>query len=64
MGKTTSEAPKNVRQAFQGIRVRFKISADVSDEQSQQIGQLGPSHSPVHDSLTNGAQVSVTAERL
>jgi uncharacterized OsmC-like protein len=55
---------KNVRQGYQGIRVNFKVKADVSDAQFQEIVQLGPGHSPVFDSLTNGVPVSVTAERL
>jgi uncharacterized OsmC-like protein len=55
---------KNVRNGFQGIRVNFKIRADVPDEKLQEIIQLGPAHSPVFDSLTNGVPVSVTAERL
>lgn len=58
------ELDKNVRKGYQGIRVRFKIKADVPDEELQQIVQLGPNHSPVFDSLTNGVPVSVTAERL
>jgi|SRR5271165_867424 len=55
---------KNVRNGFQGIRVNFKIKADVPDEQLQEIGQLGPRYSPIFDSLTNGVPVSVTTERL
>ncbi len=58
------ELDENVRNGFQGIRVTFKIKADVSDDQLQQIGQLGPGRSPVFDSLTNGVPVSVTTERM
>ena len=58
------ELDKNVRNGFQGIRVNFKIKADVPDEKLQEVCQLGPGHSPVFDSLTNGVHVSVTAERL
>ena len=58
------ELDKNVRNGFQGIRVNFKIKADVPDEQLQQIGQLAPGRSPVFDSLTNGVPVSVTIERM
>jgi uncharacterized OsmC-like protein len=53
-----------VRNGYEGIQVRFKIKADVSDELLQQLGQLGPQHSPVYDSLVNGVPVTVTAERL
>jgi uncharacterized OsmC-like protein len=58
------ELDKKVRKGFQGIRVNFKIKADVPDEQLQEIAKLGSSHSPVFDSLTNGVPVSVTAQRM
>jgi uncharacterized OsmC-like protein len=58
------ELDKNVRNGYQGIRVNFNIKADVPDEKLQEVGQLGPGHSPVFDSLTNGVPVTVTAERL
>jgi uncharacterized OsmC-like protein len=53
-----------VRKGYQGIRVTFKIQADVPDEQLQEIVQLGTGHSPVFDSLTKGVPVTVKAERL
>ena len=53
-----------VRKGYQGIRVKFKIKADVPEERLQEIMQLGTGHSPVFDSLTNGVPVSVTTERL
>ena len=55
---------KSVRNGYQGIRVNFKIKADVPDDQLQEIGQLGPQRSPVFDSLTKGVPVSVNAERM
>ena len=55
---------RNVRKGYQGIRVNFKVKADVPDEQLQEIAQLGTGHSPVFDSLTNGVSVSVKAQRL
>jgi uncharacterized OsmC-like protein len=55
---------KNVRNGYQGVRVNFKIKADVADEQLQEIVELGTGHSPVFDCLTNGVPVSVNAERL
>jgi uncharacterized OsmC-like protein len=54
----------NIRSGFQGIRVAFKVKADISDEKLQEIVQLGPQHSPVYDSVTKGVPVSVTAERM
>jgi uncharacterized OsmC-like protein len=53
-----------VRKGYQGVRVNFKIKADVPDAQLQMIAQLGPRFSPVFDSVTNGVPVSFTAERL
>ena len=55
---------KNVRMGYQGIRVNFKIKANVPDEQLQEIVQLGTGHSPVYDSLTRGVPVSVKAQRM
>ena len=53
-----------VRNGYQGIRVNFKLKAEVPDEQLREIVNLGTGHSPVFDSLTHGVPVSVTAERL
>jgi uncharacterized OsmC-like protein len=53
-----------VRKGYQGIRVRFRISANVPDEQLNEILQLGTGFSPVFDSLKNGVPIAVTAERL
>jgi uncharacterized OsmC-like protein len=53
-----------VRKGYQGIRVNFKLKANVPDEQLLEIVKLGTGHSPVFDSITNGVPVSVTAERL
>lgn len=55
---------KKVRKGYQGIRVNFKIKADVPDAQLQEIAHLGPRFSPVFDSVTNGVPVLFTAERL
>jgi uncharacterized OsmC-like protein len=54
----------SVRKGYQGIRVLFKISANLPDDQLREIVQLGTGHSPVFDSLTNGVPVSITTERL
>jgi uncharacterized OsmC-like protein len=58
------ELDRTVRNGYQGIRVNFKIKANVPDDRLQEIVQLGPGHSPVFDSLTNGVPISVTGERL
>ena len=53
-----------IRKGYQGIRVNFRISADVPDDRLQEIVELGTRHSPVFDSLTSGVPVSISAERL
>ena len=50
---------KEVRKGYQEIRMYFKIDADVPDEELQELVQLGPSYSPVFDSITNGVPVKV-----
>lgn len=54
----------SVRKGYQGIRVSFKIKADVPDERLHELAELGSGHSPVFDSLTKGVPVFVSAERL
>jgi len=54
----------SVRKGYQGIRVNFKIKADVPDAQLQMIAHLGPKYSPIFDSVTNGVPISFTAQRL
>lgn len=54
---------KKVRNGYQGIRVNFRLKADVPEEQLQEIVELGSGRSPVFDSLTNGVPVTITASR-
>ena len=54
----------SIRKGYQGIRARFKITAEAPDDQLQEIVRLGTGHSPVFDTVTQGVAVSVTAERL
>lgn len=42
---------KKVRNGYQGIRVNFKVKADVPEGQLHEIVELGSRHSPVFDSL-------------
>ncbi len=58
------ELDPRVRNGYQAVRVKFKIKADVPDDQLHEICGLGTGHSPVYDSLVKGVPVSVTAERL
>jgi uncharacterized OsmC-like protein len=55
---------KSVRKGFQGIRVNFKVKADVPDLELKEIVKLGTTYSPVFDSVSNGVPVTVSAERL
>ncbi len=55
---------KNVRNGYQGIRMNFKIKADVTDEELEELYRLGPTFSPVFDSVTKGVPVTVNAERM
>lgn len=58
------ELDKNVRNGYRGIRVKFRIKADVPDEKLEDLVRLGWAHSPVFDSVANGTPIAVTAERL
>jgi len=55
---------KTVRNGYQQIRMNFKIKADVTDEQLQELCRFGPTYSPVFDSVTKGVPVTVATERL
>ena len=50
---------KEIRKGYQEIRMYFKIDADVSEEELHELVQLGPSYSPVFDSITKGVPVKV-----
>ena len=51
-----------VRKGYEGIRVTFKIKADMPEDRLQEIVDLGTGHSPVFDSLTKGVPVTVVAQ--
>jgi uncharacterized OsmC-like protein len=53
----------NIRPGFENIRIKFKIKADVPDEQLDEICQLGPTYSPVFDTITRSARVEVGLDR-
>jgi uncharacterized OsmC-like protein len=54
----------SVRKGYESIRMSYRIKADVTDEQLQDLVRLGPTFSPVFDSVTRGVPVAVTAERM
>jgi uncharacterized OsmC-like protein len=54
---------KTVRKGYQEIRVYFKIDADVPDEELEELVKLGPTYSPVYDSITKGVPVKVSLDK-
>jgi len=55
---------ESVRNGYEQIRMKFKIKADVPDDQLQELCQLGTKYSPVFDCITRGVPVDVSAERM
>lgn len=53
-----------VRNGYQQIRMKLRIKANVTDEQLRELSGLGPTFSPVYDSLIKGVPISVSAERI
>jgi len=53
---------KDVPRGYKEIRMYFKIDADVPDEKLQELVQLGPTYSPVFDTITRAVPVSVQLE--
>jgi uncharacterized OsmC-like protein len=54
----------NVRRGYQDIRMDFRVKADVTDEQLRELVELGPTFSPVFDSVTKGVPITVNAGRM
>jgi uncharacterized OsmC-like protein len=54
---------ETVPKGYKNIRIKYKIKADVPDEQLEEICQLGPTFSPVFNTLTNGVSVDVELDR-
>ena len=53
----------NIRRGYQNIQIKFRIKADVPDEQLEELVQLGPTYSPVFDTITRGVNVDVSLEK-
>jgi uncharacterized OsmC-like protein len=53
-----------IRKGYQQIRLKLRITANVTDQQFQELSNLGPTFSPVYDSLLKGVPISVSAERI
>jgi uncharacterized OsmC-like protein len=53
-----------VRNGYQQIRLTQRIKANITDEQLQELSSLGPTFSPVFDSITKGVPISVSTKRM
>jgi len=53
---------EDVPVGFQGIRVYFKIDADISEEQKEELIRMAQKYSPVFNTITKAAPVSVHLE--
>jgi uncharacterized OsmC-like protein len=53
-----------VRNGYQQIRLKQRIKANVTDEQLRELSSLGPTFSPVFDSIMKGVPISVSTERM
>ena len=54
---------KEVPVGYQEIRVYFKIDADVSDEQKEEMVKMAQNYSPVFNTITKSAPVSVHIDK-
>lgn len=53
----------DVKVGYKQIRLYFKIDADISDEQKEELIQMGQKFSPVYNSVTAGTPVLVQLEK-
>lgn len=54
---------ENVPVGYQEIRVYFKVDADVSDDEKEEMVRMGQKYSPVFNTITKSAPVSVHLEK-
>ncbi|HSB06301.1 MAG TPA: OsmC family protein [Thermodesulfobacteriota bacterium] len=54
---------EDVPVGFQNIRVYFKIDADVSEEQKEELIRIAQKYSPVFNTITRSASVSVHLDK-
>jgi uncharacterized OsmC-like protein len=52
-----------VPRGYRSIRMRFRIQADAAPEKLEEVLRLGPTFSPVFDTVTRGVPVEVTLDR-
>jgi uncharacterized OsmC-like protein len=54
---------ENVPKGYKKIRIRFKIKANLPDDQLEELCKLGATFSPVYNTLTKGVPVDVQVDR-
>ncbi|MDY0038783.1 MAG: OsmC family protein [Desulforhabdus sp.] len=54
---------ENVKVGYQEIRVVFKIDADISEERKEELCRMAAKYSPVYNTITKSAPVSVHPEK-
>jgi uncharacterized OsmC-like protein len=54
---------ENVPRGYKNIRMKFKIKADAPDEKLEEIVMLGPTFSPVFDTVTRAVNVEVGLDK-
>jgi uncharacterized OsmC-like protein len=54
---------EDVKVGYQNIRVYFKIDADVSEEQKEELVKMAQKYSPVFNTITKSAPVSVHLDK-
>lgn len=54
---------EDVAVGYQGIRVVFKIDADISEEQKEEMVRMAQKYSPVFNTITKSAPVSVSLDK-
>jgi uncharacterized OsmC-like protein len=53
-----------VRNGCQQIRLKLRVKANLDDDRFQELSSLGPTFSPVFDSLRNGVPMLFEVERI
>jgi uncharacterized OsmC-like protein len=54
---------ENVPRGYKSIRMKFKIKADAPEEKLEEIVRLGPTFSPVFDTVTRAVNVEVGLDK-
>ena len=54
---------EDVQVGYQNIRVYFKIDADISEEQKEELIRMAQKYSPVFNTITKSAPVSVHLDK-